>query len=122
MSAIKIFKKGEVLFKENDKITSVYVIQSGSVNICLQRPKKNIDIATLGNSQVLGESCLIGSTSHSFTAIANLETKCVELPVEIYKQQVEAAPQILKVIFKSVVERIKQLTQEVRSADRKSVV
>ncbi len=115
MSAIKVFKKGEILFKENDKITNVYVIQSGSVNICLQRPKKNIDIATLGNAQVLGESCLIGSTSHSFTAIAILETKCVELPVEIYKQQVESAPQILKVIFKSVVERIKQLTQEVRS-------
>jgi CRP-like cAMP-binding protein len=111
----KIVKKGEVLFKEGDKITNIQVIQSGSVNLFLSRPKKNIDIATLGSTQALGEQGIFGQNTHAFTAIATQETKLTEIPVEAFKQAVETASPMIKVLAKSLSDRLKTSMAELKS-------
>lgn len=114
MSNAKVVAKGEYLFKEGDKVTTVYLIQSGSIQLCIQRPKKNIELAILGNGQILGEQSYIGSP-FPFSAIATSETKVVEIPSELFKQQIDSASQVIKVAFKSLVERMKTTTNELRS-------
>jgi CRP-like cAMP-binding protein len=111
----KIVKKGEVLFKEGDKITSIQVIQAGSVNICLSRSKKNIDIATVGSSHALGEQGIFGQGAHSFTAIAAQETKVTEIPIEAFKQAVENSTPMVKVLAKSMSDRLKTSMAELKS-------
>lgn len=112
----RIFKKGEFLFKEGDKITSLHLIQAGAVNICLQRPKKNIDIMPLGVSQILGEQALAGLGQYPFSAVATTETKVVEISVEIFKQTVESSPQMIKSLLKSLLDRLKFTTNEIKSS------
>lgn len=112
----KVFKKGELLFKDGDKIQNVLFIQSGGVNQCLQRSKKNIDLFQLGANQVLGESVLFAATPHNHTAVATSETKVIEVPADVLKQQYEGAPPIMKMLIKSLVERLKQAFGEVRSS------
>lgn len=112
----KTFKKGEVLFKDADKIQNVLFIQSGGVNLCLQRGKKNVELFQLGANQVLGESVLIGQGTHPTTAIATSETKVIEVPIDALKGQFEGAPPIMKMLIKSLVERLKQAIAEVKSS------
>ena len=114
MSNAKIFPKGEFLFKEGDKASSLILIQSGSVQLCLAKPKKNIELAILGNGQIVGEQCLLGGV-YQFSAVALIETKTIELPADMYKQQVESAPQALKTVIKSLTERMKTAFSELRS-------
>lgn len=116
MSNQKVYKKGEVLFKDGDKITNVVFIQSGSVNQCLIRGKKNIDLFQLGANQVLGESVIAGIGTHQTAAIATTETKTLEIPVDVFKQQHEGAPQFLKMVIKSLADRLKLAINEVRSS------
>ncbi len=111
----RVVKKGEYLFKEGDKIQSIQLVQSGGVSLCIQRPKKNIDLMTVGASQVLGEQGLLGAGTYSYSAIATTETKLVEIPVDAYKQSVEASPQMIKVLVKSLADRVKVLTNDVKS-------
>ncbi len=111
----KIVKKGEFLFKEGDKIQNIQLIQSGAANLCIIRPKKNIDLLSMGSSQVLGEAALAGLSTYPYSAVATTETKVVEIPVEIFKQSVETAPQMLKVLLKSLLDRSKTLLTEVKS-------
>jgi len=111
----RVIKKGEYLFKEGDKIQHIQLIQSGALSVCLSRPKKNIDFFTVGASQVLGEQGLQGSATHTFSAIATTETKVVEIPTEAFKQVVEAAPQMIKVLIKSMIDRLKTVSTEVKS-------
>lgn len=111
----KIFKKGEVLYKDGEKIQAVYLIQSGGVNQCLIRGKKTVDLFQLGSSQILGEQILLGNGTHATSAVATTETKVLEIPVESLKQIYETAPQMLKVIVKSLTERLRQATNDVRS-------
>ncbi len=112
---IKIFKKGDSLFKEGDKITHLQLIQTGSVSFGIQRQKKSIDIFQLGPSHVLGESALLGANTHTFTAIATTETKVVEVPIEIFKQNIDAGSQLVKALIKSLNDRLKLGLNEIRT-------
>jgi hypothetical protein len=112
MSNIKTFKKGEYLFKEGDKITSVFFIQSGSVQGVAIR-KKTLEIFTIGANQILGELGLINGTSHNYSALCAAETKALELPVEALKTQIEAQS-TLKIVIKSLAERLKSALFELK--------
>ncbi|MGZ5278547.1 MAG: cyclic nucleotide-binding domain-containing protein [Pseudobdellovibrionaceae bacterium] len=112
----RVVKKGEYLFKEGDKILNIQLVQTGAVSLCIQRPKKNIELLTVGASQVLGEQGLYGAGTYSFSAIATAETKLMEIPLDAYKQSVETSPQMIKVLVKSLVDRVKGLTSDVKSS------
>lgn len=113
--SLKTLKKGEVLFSEGDKIQSVYLIQTGAVSLCLVRNKKNVDMFQVGASQILGEQVLTGQSSHVTSAIATTETKVLEIATETFKAQLESAPQMFKIILKSLAERLKSATADIKS-------
>lgn len=113
--SIKTYKKGETIYKDGDKITAVYLIQSGGVNQCLTRGKKTIDLFQLGSSHLLGDQILLGQGTHTTSAIATTETKVLEIPVESLKAQFDGAPQTLKAIIKSLADRLRLAVNEVRS-------
>lgn len=114
--AVKTFKKGEVIYKDGEKITSVYLIQSGGANQCLIRGKKTIDLFQLGSSHILGDQVILGHNTHATSAIATTETKVLEIPVDTLRQQYEGAPQMLKVIIKSLADRLRLAINDVRSS------
>ncbi|MBC7371807.1 MAG: cyclic nucleotide-binding domain-containing protein, partial [Bdellovibrionaceae bacterium] len=66
--SMKTLKKGELLYNEGDKILNVYLIQSGAVNLCLTRNKKNVDMFQVGASQILGEQVLLGLSTFTTAA------------------------------------------------------
>ncbi|MBX2987318.1 MAG: cyclic nucleotide-binding domain-containing protein [Bdellovibrionaceae bacterium] len=111
----KTYKKGEILFKDGDKVQNIIFIQSGGVNQCLLKGKKNIDLFQLGANQVMGETALIGQPTHMTAAIATSETKTVEIAPDVLKAQYEGAPPVMKMLIKSLIERLKQTLGEVRS-------
>jgi hypothetical protein len=116
MSApVRVIKKGEYLFKEGDKIQNIQLIQSGAVSLCIVRPKKNIEMMSVGASQVLGEQYLGGGNTYTYSAVATTETKILEIPAEAFKQVVEGSQQMIKVVVKSMIDRVKALSAEVKS-------
>lgn len=115
MTSQRVYKKGEILFKEGDKIQNMVFIQSGGVNQCLIKGKKITDMFQLGSNQVLGESSLIGQANHAYSAVATTETKALEVPLDIFKQQFEGLPQAMKLFVRSLCERLKSTTAEVKS-------
>ncbi|NUM58584.1 MAG: cyclic nucleotide-binding domain-containing protein [Bdellovibrionaceae bacterium] len=112
----KVYKKGDILFKESDKITHVIFVQSGGVNVCLQRGKKNLDLYQVSTQSILGESFFNGQATHPYTAIATTETKTLEVPLEALKAQFEAGPQLFKMAIKSLTDRLKISLMEMKSS------
>ncbi|MGE3975021.1 MAG: cyclic nucleotide-binding domain-containing protein [Bdellovibrionales bacterium] len=111
----KVFKKGEYLFKMGDKANCLYVIQSGSVSVHTPRAKQNIEIYLAGNSQMVGEQSLTGATNHLYSAVALTETKVFEIPADVLRAQIEASSQMVKVLSKSLTERMKNISAELKS-------
>lgn len=112
----KTLKKGEFLFKEGDKIQSIYLIQSGGVNQCLIKGKKNIDMFQLGSTQVFGEQVILGQNTFNTSVVATTETKVLEIPVATLKQMYENAPQMMKVITRSLADRLRLAVMDVRNS------
>lgn len=112
----KVVKKGEVLFKEGDKLNSIFLIQSGGVNQCLIKNKKPIDLFQLGANQILNEGSLFGQTSSVTSAIATTEVQCLELPADLVKAQIESSSPIIKTLIKSLGDRLRLAINEVKSA------
>ncbi len=111
----KVAKKGEVIFKEGDKLNSVILIQSGGVNQCLIKNKKPIDLFQVGANQFLNEGSLFGQGTTTTSAIATTEVQYLELPADLLKAQVEASTPIIKSLIKSLVDRMRLAINEVKS-------
>lgn len=115
MSSVKVYKRGETLFKEGEKALSLFLIQSGSVVLQLVRQKQTIDLCTLSSNQIVGEHCLWGATTHPHTAVAHSETKVIELPVDGVKAQLEAASQLQKFLVKGLSDKMKIVMRDLQS-------
>lgn len=110
----RVLKKGEVIFKEGEKATVLYLIQSGQVSLQITRGRP-IELFSVGANQVVGDHALSGMTSHPFSAVALVETKILELPLEAVKAQVEGASQFVKLLSRSLLDRTKMLQNELKS-------
>ncbi len=116
MSNVKVLKKGEYLFKEGDKIQTVFIVQSGQLSLCLQKNKKNIDLMTIGTGYVFADLVVLGMSQFNYSSMAMQETKVVEIPLDGFKQQYEALHQVHKSFIKSMAEKLKWAVNEVKSA------
>jgi hypothetical protein len=112
---LKRFKKGEFLFKENDPISMMFVVQSGKVTLSVERSGKRLEIMSAGANQVLGEQALFSNARHMFTAEALQEVRVMEVPVETMKDQVTKASPGIKLFLKSMVDEAKQVRTLLRS-------
>ncbi len=116
MAGAKILKRGEYLFKEGDKIQSVWIIQSGQISLCLQKNKKNVDVMSCGVGYVFGDLVVLGLTNYNYSALVMQETKVVEIPVESFKQQFDSLHQVNKSFVKGLSEKLKFTMNEVKTA------
>jgi hypothetical protein len=115
MDNLKRLKKGEILFRENEPIQMIYVVQSGKMALNIERGGKRLEIMTLGVSQVLGEQALFANSRQAFTAEALQETRLMEVPLDALKAQIASSPPGVKVMLKSLVDESKSTRQSLRS-------
>lgn len=115
MSEVKVVKKGQFLFKAGDKIQSVYVIQSGQVNICLQKNNKILDVMTVGNGYVFGDLTVLGTGVYLYSGLAMQELKVTEIPLDIFKAQYESLNPTYKTFIKTMADKLKWAVNEVKS-------
>lgn len=116
MSEIKVIKKGQFLFKTGDKIQSVFVIQSGQVNLCLQKNNKIIDIMTVGNGYVFGDLVVLGTTQYLYSGLAMQELKVTEIPLDVFKAQYESLHPNHKSFIKTMADKLKWSVNEVKNS------
>lgn len=115
MSNSRVFKKGELIFKEGDKSGVLYLIEKGAVQVYLQRPKTKVELYKLGPMQILAEQVLLGSPTHSSSAVAVMETTVMEFNGEAVKTQIAGLNQVMKLLIKSTMDKLKATGAELRS-------
>jgi CRP/FNR family cyclic AMP-dependent transcriptional regulator len=65
------FKKGQVIFSQDDPCNDVFYIQSGNAKLSIVNPQgKEAVLAILGPGDFLGEGCIIGIPVRTATATA----------------------------------------------------
>lgn len=114
----KVFRKGETIIKENDKTSPIYLIRNGTVSVLTGRGRGKVaprEIMRLGPGHVIGERELFNAPRAAGIAVVAAEDcELVTLQAEWASKQLETAPQVARIILKSLVERQSSLLNQVK--------
>jgi CRP/FNR family cyclic AMP-dependent transcriptional regulator len=80
------FEDGEVIFKQNDAASEMYVVYEGKVRIYRERDGAKTDLATLGPGDFFGEMALFDDEPRSATARAVGPLEVRVITAETYAQ------------------------------------
>ncbi len=123
MTMGRILKKGDYLFKEFDKISTVYILQSGQLGLSVFKNKKNVELTTVGTGYVFAENIVLGVPHYGYSALAIQECKVIEIPIEVFKEQYESFHSVFKSFIKNQSEKLKWALNEIKNkkSDRESL-
>ncbi len=103
------FQENDFLFEEGDVGECAYIIESGSVELSIDKGGRILVIATLGEGEVLGEMAIIDKRPRTATARALEETKTIAIPLEYIEQKIEAADPTVRLFLRLVMERYRDI-------------
>jgi hypothetical protein len=112
---IRRFKRGDILFREGDKGETIYIVQSGRVSLFHLRGPQKFEIMVATNGQVVGEQNIIGNNIRAISAEASVETTALEFNLTQVKADLEASTNLVKILFKSMHEKLRVLSHDVKS-------
>ena len=104
-SSKKIFNKGDVLLREGDTGHNAYVLETGSVEILIQRDDTLIQIGTRGPGSIIGEMAMIDDKPRTATIRALEDCHVIEISREDFARRLDTADPILKMIMRVIMTR-----------------
>ncbi|RPI74007.1 MAG: hypothetical protein EHM45_19835 [Desulfobacteraceae bacterium] len=116
------YKKGDLIIKEGDFGISIYKVLTGEVNITKEIANKELLLATLGPGELFGEMAFLNRKSEVRSASARAITE-VELEVwhpELFTQEYNKLPPIMKHITRLMIERLVRLNNSLSQLSVKS--
>ena len=116
--------EGQLLFKENQSCDGAYVVESGEIDVYLDRPEGRIRLARFGPGQILGEIALLDGEKRTAHAEAASDVSLFKIDKSEFdflrRNRRPAAYKIVRRIAVSVCERLRDtntLIQEALSDD-----
>ena len=121
MEAVKVFKKGEVIFKEGDLENCMYNIVTGCVGIYAnygrEAEKLLVDLKA-GEKTFFGEMGMIDDEPRSATAIAMEDAEIAVITPENFADFFKENPEHIIYIMQNMSKRIRNLTNDYLDACR----
>lgn len=104
------FKIGEYLFRTGDPPLCAYLIQSGIVDVVVNKDGEDTVVGSLEAGQLVGEMALIDNQVRSAAARAQTATTCVLVSKEELKKRIEKADPLTRAILRMLVDRLRKAT------------
>lgn len=103
------FDTGEYIFKEGDPGDCAYIIESGMVEITLDRKGQETVIATLSKGDILGEVAIIDRLPRSGSARAVVPTELTEIPLKYFSLKIEESDPTVRMFLRIIMSRYRDL-------------
>lgn len=103
------FAANEFLFREGDSGDCAYIIETGLVEVSIQKGDRKLVIATLGEGDLLGEMAIIDQLPRIATALALEDTDVIAIPLDYIHQKVDCSDPTVKFFLQIVMERYRDV-------------
>ncbi len=122
-SGIRTFQPGEVLFKESDPATSLFIIQKGQIRLYRPKGRGFVDLAILRSGEVIGEMAYFDEKSRrrSCSAAAIVTTDVIEISFVAFAKTMEGLNPWFKTIINTLADRLRKTNERVRDLESNSV-
>jgi EAL domain-containing protein (putative c-di-GMP-specific phosphodiesterase class I) len=96
---------GELLFREGDPGHEAYLIESGAMEMFLERPEGARVLASLGPDDLFGEMALVGDQARSASARATAPTTLTAITHDMLADHLERASPLLRHLLRVTIAR-----------------
>ncbi len=101
----RLLAAGEVLFREGEVGHEAFLIESGAVEIYVERPEGRRVLAVLGADELFGELALIGDQTRSASASATASTRLCVITHGTLDDHLQRASPLLRHLLKTTLAR-----------------
>jgi DNA-binding NarL/FixJ family response regulator len=110
---IKVRKlaEGEVLFREGDPGTNVYLVESGTLKITKMRDGSEITIRHVHGGEMVGEIAFLDRSKRSATVIAIEPSNLVDIDADQFGDYLDRQPTWLRAMIQTLLERLRDTTE-----------
>ena len=103
------FAAGEHIFREGESGECAYLIETGAVEVSVQKDERKLVIATLGEGDLLGEMAIIDKLPRTATALALEDTRVIAIPLAYLRHKVDCADPTVRFFLQIVLERYRDV-------------
>jgi CRP-like cAMP-binding protein len=108
------YNAGDVIFREGDPGTEMFIIQSGKVKISkLIKGGDEKTLVILGPGDFFGEMAVIDKDNRSANAIAIEPSRLISLDEDVFEMHMQTNPKIVKKILKNLSTRLREANQQI---------
>jgi len=119
-AAAKKLGTNEILFREGDDSSAMYVVKTGQIKVFKTKGNGEIELATIGPGQMIGEMAFFDGRPRSASAKAVKEAEVIALPFSSLHAQFKTFPEWLKVMVKTVNEHLRDANQRIKQLEQVS--
>ena len=109
----KIYRAGEVIVRQGDVGDCMYVIQSGKVEVVMEKDGKEIRLAELGEGDFFGEMALFEKDVRSATVRPLGEVRALTVDRKMFVRKIHDDPSLAFMVMQRMSRRLRELNAEI---------
>lgn len=109
----RIYADGEVVVRQGEAGSCMYVIQAGQVEIVREHDANETVLGVLGEGEVFGDMAIIEQQPRSATVRARGEARILTIDRQTFLRHVQADPTIAFNVLRSMGRRVRRLDAQV---------
>jgi len=110
------YEADQVLFRQGDVGDAAYIIVDGSAKVLVETGEGEIEVATLGRNDFVGEIAILCDVPRTATVRASSQTVTLRITKDLFFRLVTEFPQMSVEIMRDLASRLEQTTQQLREA------
>ena len=110
------YEADQVLFRQGDVGDAAYIIVDGSAKVLVETGEGEIEVATLGRNDCVGEIASLCDVPRTATVRASSQTVTLRITKDLFFRLVTEFPQMSVEIMRELASRLEQTTQQLREA------
>jgi CRP-like cAMP-binding protein len=112
----RVYQDGDIIVREGDKGSEMYIIKSGSVKVTKKTHKGQITLTILSHGDFFGEMALFEQARRSATVSSIGETRLMVLHAGAFLYRLRQDPTLVFEMFQKMSKTIRRLTEELSHA------
>lgn len=117
---LKKLNAGDVLFREGDAATSMYVVKKGRMKVFKQKGNAEVELAVVGAGAMIGEMAFFDRKPRSASVKADLDAEVIELSFDSLQAHYEKLPEWLKALVKTINDHLREANKRIKNLEQVS--
>ena len=105
------FKAGERIITKGDTAEKAYIIISGKVRVFLEEDTKQVDLATLEEDDIFGETAIFSNQAYGANVEAVEDTELFVITPESLSEMLKGSDPIVRALIRMLIERLKNTNE-----------